>query len=576
MGLLTGSITGSTVAATLSSAAATIMGGTWGSAGTIIASVVGMITSPLIPFYIAGVAIVSLLVMLAAKTAFTMTYMKGFADAMTYLKARFWEFAGVIMTVANALKEALAAGQYTNAAKILWAGVKQIFWMGILEIVKLVFSLPSMVGGALMTFGKAFLGAVKDIFMFIPKMIWNALTGRGGGMSIGDMIGAALNGGDWLEGLATDKIADARNELGQLTEAAKLARTEASQAREKKEADEQAAMLAKAGVDRGGADMGTGDGSASVDTDDAAQAMQRLQREIDELTMGADAAADAELAAKGRADGKSEDDIQSELAAIAALRDRKKALEDSKQAELDASAVLVDRIEKQASKLSEAGMSADEIYQRQLTTLTKNNADGNISDEDYESSVKQAGTDRDDRKQRIQDEGKQLADSLKTPVEKYNDRIKDIVRLQQAGAIDQQTAYRAIAKERESLNKETSPASPAAGATDEKLATAELGSKAAMDAIARSRQIASGGPDRGTNVPPQIAPLVGAAQRQLVATMETPQRLAAAMAAQRQQAVETKQLEDIANQQLVAQNRIVGVMERVATNTATSGGDVVI
>jgi tape measure domain-containing protein len=474
-GILTGALGLTTAASATATGAAGVLATAWTVASGVIASAYAVITSPLIPLYAATVAVVAGIALLVGIAAAATVSSGLLGDAWNYIVSSASGVIAVVKEVAAGLKEALAAGQYTIAAKMLWAGLKQIFWMGVKEVVRLFFELPGQIMGMMQRFGKTFIDTLWNLFTSIPSLLRKALSGEG----IGDEIAAMFNGGDWLEGIASDGILNAKKELREL------------RGQVAKPVDEEQTNAAKTRIGE-------------------------LTDQIRELALGADAAEDAKIAEQLRKDGKSEADIAIDLAAIKALRDRKRALEEEKEASEKSAQAIIDNMTAMADAAEEA---------------------------------KQAG--------------KQLTEDLRTPLEKFQDEIKRIEGMEKAGTINAVTASRAAIKAGAEYSSATR------GAPAPELGSARYGSKAALDTIARTRAIGS---DGASQTPPWVAPMTQAARAQLQATAQLPTNMAAAIQSATQKAIDTKKLEELAQSQLSESQRHATILNRIASNTATSAG----
>lgn len=557
-GFLTGGLGMTTAAAGVSGAAAGGLSAAWSIASGVINAAYVAITWPLTPLYIATVAVVAVIAVIAAAAAAAAVSAGVFSDAWNYVKQSLSGILAVVQQVAGGLKDALAAGQYMQAAQILWAGIQQLFWMGTRAIINAFRDLPGYIWSVLKKIAWQTLKTVYAIFNPIPALIAYALSGGDISGAIAKMMGT----GDWLEGLAIDRIIEARNEMqGLNAEAKRLAGIKA-------ESDS-----IMPGMPNLGGDLGVPTAvPLTLDEEkesDIAKRIKDLKNEARELKLGADAAEDVRLVEEARAKGQSDESIKAELAALDVMRKRKQYLEDEKDATEKASEAIVKKIDAQASDLAERGMSADEIYKRQIDALDKNVGAGVVNGEDAASAKEQAAIDRDERLKSRADEGKQLADSLKTPLEKFNDEVLRIQGLRASGSITGDTANRAIARERETLAEATNKGLNTKPA---ELGIATLGSKEAFDAIARSRS-ASVGSDLGPRVSPEMRAQLAAVNRQVMATEQLPARFAESVQAQVVAAINTKRLEDLASKQLSGQSRQTLVLQTIERNTRGDGGE---
>jgi hypothetical protein len=258
------------------------------------------------------------------------------------------------------------------------------------------------------------------------------------------------------------------------------------------------AAAAEADAGKGSTPAATGDGTPtqSVEAKDAYDAkIKSLREEVAAATLGADAADLLTLAHEGLTDAQ--------LAEVAALQAQRRELKAKQDAEEEAA-----RIRKQA---------AEDLIA----------------------------------------EGKQLAESLRTPREAFVSEVARIEKLLDAKAIDQTTADRALAKAREDL------AGGDRSAGQNTLAT--RGSAAAFDTIRRNQSRVSA----ETWVTPLLAQGMAAIEVQRKGFADV-----AAAAAQRNDAMDLSKLESLSEKQLTAlgisQKELVSVKTAIEKNKAAT------
>lgn len=638
IGLVNAALFGTSAAGAVSVMSAITTSAAWTTAAGVISAAYAIITSPITLIVGGIIAIGAAITVAAGAFAAWSVGTEVLGDAFSYIMRVAGPIINVVKQVAAGLKEALSAGQYMIAAKMLWAGLQQVFWIGVREVVNAFRTLPGYIWDITKKFASTFVSTLWNLFTSIPDLMMRALRGE----SIGDAIGAILSTGDWLEGLATDRITQAssdiaglRNQLVQLSAAQQAVNDQTAEYRklglDKRDANSEAVnpitgepepkreltidekvsqftaagdktseevaafrareqeiaaekarrQQAKDAADAARTDAITGSategGSAVVTVDadltEAQKKMKALADEIRELQLGADAAADAELAAMMEKEGKTQEQISADLAAIQALRERKRALEAEKDATEKASAAILDRLDKQASELAEQDIAPEKIYERQVEVIDQAVADGKVTPEQAVEAKTKAAEDRDDRIESRKDEGRRMAEELRTPLEKFNAEQQRILNKRQRGEIDDTTAARAMARAREEFGREsgiTAGANPASQRPE--LGQARFGSKEAFDTLARTRGI--GGDGARAEVPAWVAPMTQAAQAQAMVAAGLPAQMAAALAATTQKAIDTKRLEDLTAKQLIEQSTSTTLLRQIATNTAASdGGD---
>lgn len=558
---LAGTLAKAAVAGGIAASSGSLLGVAWTAAAAAVEVAQAIMTGGISSLIkIAGVGLVAVtgaLMTVSAAYGAGKVASEEMGSAWGYLMQSLSGIFSVVKEVSAGLREALAAGQYLTAAKTLWAGLKQLFWMGVKETLRLFRVLPARIMSIMKHFGKTFIDTLWRLFTSIPTLLKKALSGEG----IGDAINAIFAGGDWLDGVATEGIKNARGEL-------KLLRAEVAALQAKKVADEKAQKdqqdrETSEKLARGESLATPSDGEAeTVKLNDAHRKMQELNDQIRELTLGADAAADKKIADQLRADGKSEEDIAADLASIRALRDRKRALEAEKEASEDASKALLDKLDREADSLSERGFGVDEIFKAHMEDIDNAIANSEISQEQADDAREKAQQDRDDRAAARAEEGRQLADELRTPLEKFQDEMERIEGLRSDGVIDSSTASRAAARARKNLAQQTQPTSSGA---DQKLGIARRGSKSAIETLARTRGI---GGDGASQAPPWVAPMTQAARMQMAATTEMPARFAQAMTQATQKAIDTKKLEELNTDQLTELRSAVRRLDRIQRNTS--------
>jgi|GEM_PF-2199575 len=553
--LLSGGLAGSAVAAGISTAAASILSGAWVTAGGIISSVYAILAAPFVKFLVPAIAVAAAISVVAAAVAAAWVSSGLLGEAWEYVKSSFMSVISVVKEVASALKSALAAGQYANAAKILWAGIKLLFFMGVQETIRLFKSMPARIWEIFKRFNVEFVSVLWNIFSSIPTILGKILSGE----SLGSILESYMGGGDFLGG----QIHAAKTEIASLKKEADAAAEQAKRTKEEQEA-------ARAELDARAAAVGlkAGSGAAEIARAEAAKKqadaekaaadaardrIAELQNEIREMEIGADANDLYSLKLKGVND--------EQLAAIKALQDQRRALKEAREEEERRTKSMLDGLKKQGDRDFENGASPLAIFSQQLAEIQRMAGAGQLTRDQAREATDEARGDRDSRVEQLRSEGKQLEESLQTPLEKFGAETTRISRLLRDGAIDRSTATRAMAKARETYEEDIKTAGT--GADDPRNTVAMRGTQAALDSLRRN---AAG----GSQLAPEnqwAVPLVENARQQLAASMQMPERLAGLMARQQRELINTRELERLANNQLNAAHAMHGTIQRIETNT---------
>ncbi|HBE72465.1 MAG TPA: hypothetical protein DDW52_30395 [Planctomycetaceae bacterium] len=422
LAVVAGALTGAGIAVAGFGVSLVAIGGVVGSISTIAGAIGGLVAviTP-VGAAIAAVAVAGVAFQAAAAGAFVFVANRAglVADAIEYIRGAFTSALAIVQQTFGGIANALSSGEIVLAARILWAGVRVAFLAGTQEVLRAVSSLWTNIGDITQRFSQAFLDSVGDVFSQIPRIIRAAITG---GESIAQIIADAFTGNLTTgDGLLGRTLADARRELDELTaQAAKLGGNRSAQV----ELDERSADDAIAKL-RAKLDSATPrDGDAIKRDEEARKAIAdrtaALRQEIEVLQNGQEAANLLALAREGA--------TRDELSVIASLQLRRATLEESKAAE-DA---------------------AREAAQQ--------------------------------RNAELQRDGESLADSLRTPLEKFRDDQRKVIELQRGGFISQEVAARAFAQNLIGLRGEL-----AAEFTQNTIA--ERGSSAAQATIDATRDL---------------------------------------------------------------------------------------
>lgn len=529
------------------------IGAAFGVVSGILGTVGALITGALSPAILIGVAVVGVVGWLV-KQAYDAASAAGvFSTAWSGIKKLFGELFGIVKTTAGGMLQLLSAGQYVDAAKLLWVGLKAAFWSGASVIYDTVGDLVYRLWDAFKGFFANVITGLWETVKALPSLIMKALSG---GASIADAISEGLLGnitfGDRIRGQANL----ARQELDRATESLRRLNEEEDRAAKKRKALEDlknrqdelsekqdAAELISSGVP-----------SPTVGQSDAENEIQSkidsLKADIEQYKKLSDAEDLAAIAAKGA--------TEEQLRMVAALQEQRREAKRTAEAEERRAERVSNSIRDAGDNLSEAGRRPLEIFRRQIEAISRAVSAGTLTREQGQQLATDVRGDRDARIQGEVDEGKRLEESLRTPFEKFTGENERIAKLLAAGAINKETARRARAANRESFEDATKPTSSGGEGRN---SAAEFGSQTAKDTIRRSRGLT-------TTVAPQFAPIVQGARDQVAAIRQMPQRMAAAMAKQQKQIIDTSRLETLSERSAKANEAIKTAADKIVTNTA--------
>lgn len=531
-------------------AAASVVSAVWNAAAVAVEIAQALMTgglSTLLKAIVTGAIVVAALV-----AAFVVMKTEA-GSAFGYIKSVVGNIVSVVSDVVTGIKDALSAGQYLLAAKILWAGLRALFFMGVQGTIDLFKALPGKIWQILKNFTSTFVSTLWSMFSSIPSILMRALKGE----SIGDILASFMGGGDFL----SDQIRSAKNELASLKDAASTvaaittAQNEADQA-----AKADAAMKKAMGAAGATANVAATDDPAAKAAEVAKAAkdrVDRLKEEINELKHGADAAELMKLQQEGL--------TREQIAAVKSLMQQKAALEAAREAETRRGEAIVENLQKQSEQFAKNGASPEAIFAKHMEVIDAALRDGKITKEQAGTARENATKDRGDRIQSRNDEGKQLAESLRTPLEKFNAEKERIDGLARTKAITPETASRAVARARETLDDETKKKPDSKKAADNaKNTVAEFGSQASLDTLRRTQTGKTAIEDKA----PWAAPLVENARIQVAELRQFPARMAMVMREQQQQLINLQPLQELGVRQLVASSDLKRVAEKIAANTS--------
>tara|TARA_R110002073_G_scaffold20209_5_gene72807 strand:- start:11635 stop:14910 length:3276 start_codon:yes stop_codon:yes gene_type:complete len=449
--------------ATLMTAASFVVSSAWsvaaGVASAAWSTAWAIILAPITPFLVAGAAVVAMIAVMAGGLAALAVSTIDFGGAWTKAKGAISEVVAVVKLISSTIMGALSIGEYGMAAKALWAGIQLAFWNGL--------------DGAIEAFKWFFSESwemTKSFFTKLLQFTGSSMATLAQAIANPTMAAALIFG--QIASLADSSIsfdisanADAaRKELRDL-----LAKIEAakSKAEKKREADlvrdgskspEEIASEKKATIDRLEKDgaltkqeadkaraaidqQAKGGGPGKDNSQDAFKdKLRALELEIVALEEGTDAAERKRL--------EDEKLLPTQIKQIENLRAKKKALEEAQQAEKEAGQNRVDAVFKKAEEFRKDGASPDAIFKAVMKQIDTDQKAGRINDDQAKDAKGRARGNLDDAMVQLRDQGRAMAEALRTPQEQLNAKLKQISNLQDRGFIDDNTALRAEDKAR--------------------------------------------------------------------------------------------------------------------------------
>ncbi len=477
-----------------------------------------------------------------------------FADAWEYAKSVLMGFWAIAQETFGGIKNALKAGDYMAAAKILWAGVKVAFWAGTKEVMRVFENLWSTLWDSTKKFFSTFVSTVWNVFKSIPKMLSAALSGG----SIGNIIGSALGDADFsISGVVDKKLGDARAELKALNaEAANMVASQDQQEKAKeKRANEQA--MKQAGINPDGTPSGGSPGSpgatGSAETSDGQSALQSridsLREEIVTLEHGSEAADRWKLAQQGA--------TAEQLAYVQRLQEQKRKLAEQKEA-------VTDQIRSFGDALAEAGRTPLEVIAAQVGRLNQAVRDGKISMADAQAEMKNLQQDRNAREDELKADAEELRKSLRSPLEVAREAFMEdkrkIDQLAEAGKISAETESRARADAQEKFRKALLGEDSTKTATAKGNGTNNLALRGSEEAARAIRRFEDQGRSEG---------IVNQARAFNRRTQEAiaPGRFVAKPNGPAGNATDLRPLERLTNMQLIETKKLPALLGKIAENT---------
>jgi len=473
---------------TLSASMAGLLSATWTATAGVVASAWAVIAGPLVPFIAAGAAIVGILGLLGGAAALGAVAGSDFGKAWQIVTTTFGKSMGIVKDTFGAIKEALSSGDYQTAAQALWLGLQATFWTGVQAVIDTFKWMWNEAWGITKRFFGNLIGYTWKAMKGIASAILNPFTAvESIKQTIADLAGSAMSfdvtaraDGATLalkalraQLIATREQNDADKEANRIRDEGKSAQQKRDE--EKAKVDNLAsaggltpeeATAAKAKIDAGASDsdkfaankkqriedvnaaiesgeITPGDGHKQIaaiqgETEAYAEKVKAIEMEILALEKGEDAAENARL--------KNEGLTETEIASIQVLKDKKKALEELKDAQDKTQGKRVDGIFGKADKLGEQGISPADIFKRVMAQINSDEKAGSLNKEAASGARDRARDDMDTRIGDLNQQGKELANSLRSPFEVMQDEIKGFKTLRNANAIDDTTLQKATEK----------------------------------------------------------------------------------------------------------------------------------
>ncbi|QDT07792.1 Phage-related minor tail protein [Rubripirellula lacrimiformis] len=405
---------------TLAAAMAGLVGSAWTAAAGVVGSAWAVITGPILPFVAAGAAAVAVIGSLVGVAGYAAVAGMDLARAWDIVKTTVGGLVSVVSDTFSVIRDAMSSGDFATAAQALWLGVRAAFWTGVegaMDAFKWLWSEAWATGKRFFTsLVETAWKATKAIAMAIVNPIQAA---REIGTLVGELAGAANNFD------VSGRADAAKQELAVLRQSLALSK-------ERNKVEEASGTGGAAG---GAPGKQQGQSAHEKDAAVITDKIKAIELEIFALENGEDAANRKRLADEGLTD------VQ--IKQIEVLKAKKKAIEDAQQAEKDAAKNRVDSVMKKGDQLAAAGVSPKDIFDRVMKQIGSDQQNGLIGKDTADTARGTARENLADQLDQLKADGKALADSLRTPAEVLNAKLREITQLQSNGAITDKTALRA-------------------------------------------------------------------------------------------------------------------------------------
>ena len=285
-----------------------------------------------------------------------------------FIKAGAIELAAVVKKAFGGISNALNAGEYLLAAKILVAGLKVEFLTGVKIAIETVSSLLRNFTGIALKWSEALLTTIAETFQKIPSIIQAVITGN---KTIAQIIADAITGN--VDGVVARSLASASAELDKLVaeanqkSAALTKQQQAANAQQQQQTGNgqqpQQQLMQRPMPQQVNASVAV-EKQATTATQDRIAA---LRQEIEVMRIGADLAERRKAMLEGA--------TQAELQALAMLQ--------QKRNQLQAFAALKD----EATNLKESLLTPLEDYRNKLERINQMRAANLISEEQRAAAI---------------------------------------------------------------------------------------------------------------------------------------------------------------------------------------------
>ncbi len=332
--------------------------------------------------------------------------------AWSYVTRVFNDVSATIKQTVGGITAAIQGGRWDLAMKIAWTGAKLVTVKALDELIQLQFSFAQNAINAIIDWGIEFRNVLWEVFKSIPKLLKSALTG---GQSLAQILNEAITGKlGSPDSLLGKTKAQLQKELDDLTAQASKLGSKPQQAQVNAQQRAQSGTTAIAATPAATTSIAAAPGAAPR----IAGPTKTAQGQV--VTAAPTSTVDSASTASAAPDTST------------AAADRIKALrEEIMEMERGAAAAELFKLAQQGATMQELKMVA--ILQQRKAATEKQKA----ADEERKRQAEQA-------RQQMIDEGKAMTEAMMTPMEKANAEIQRIKQLQSSGAIDQQTAGRAI------------------------------------------------------------------------------------------------------------------------------------
>jgi tape measure domain-containing protein len=195
-------------------AALTFAASTVTAAWSLAASVIGIAMSPIVAPVLAIVAAVAVYsAAIGALTVYIASEAGIIAQAYTWLSTRAFEMSASVQKAFGGIIAAMQSGQYALAARILWAGLKVVFFQGAQALLEAFNYLWTNAWNISNRFFATLLTRAWRVFTSLPELMRAAITGH---MSLGEILADALSGDLDLGNVLGDQVGSAKRELQSL------------------------------------------------------------------------------------------------------------------------------------------------------------------------------------------------------------------------------------------------------------------------------------------------------------------------------------------------------------------------